>query len=181
MVLCNLKARNMRGIKSDGMLLCASNDTHELVEPLMPPGDVQPGERVAYGDDETATQPEPETPNKAGYCGVHVELCLSNNITLMHCTTRLIWLPNHLSTRAAVLSMLLHVLKTQLYLLVMTVNDLLQAGNSLIMQVQKKKIWEGVQPHLKTNDQRQVVYKGTVMTIGAGPVMAPTLANANIS
>lgn len=57
----------------------------------------------------------------------------------------------------------------------------MQAGNSLITQVQKKKIWEGVQPHLKTNDQRQVVYKGTVMTIGAGPVMAPTLANANIS
>ena len=51
----------------------------------------------------------------------------------------------------------------------------------LILQVQKKKIWEGVQPHLKTNDQRQVVYKGTVMTTGAGPVIAPTLANANIS
>ena len=65
MVLCNLKARNMRGIKSDGMLLCASNDTHESVEPLMPHTDSQPGERVAYGDDETATQPEPETPNKA--------------------------------------------------------------------------------------------------------------------
>ncbi|KAL3159555.1 hypothetical protein ABBQ38_009971 [Trebouxia sp. C0009 RCD-2024] len=65
MVLCNLKARNMRGIKSDGMLLCASNDTHEVVEPLMPHKDSQAGERVAYGDDETATQPEPETPNKA--------------------------------------------------------------------------------------------------------------------
>ena len=64
MVLCNLKARNMRGIKSDGMLLCASNDTHEIVEPLMPPEDSKTGERVAYGDDETATQPEPETPNK---------------------------------------------------------------------------------------------------------------------
>jgi len=52
---------------------------------------------------------------------------------------------------------------------------------TLTMQVQKKKIWEAVQPHLKTNEQRQVVYKGTVMTTGAGPVMAPTLANANIS
>ena len=56
MVLCNLKARNMRGIKSDGMLLCASNDTHEVVEPLMPPEDAKCGERVAYGDDETAAQ-----------------------------------------------------------------------------------------------------------------------------
>ena len=52
---------------------------------------------------------------------------------------------------------------------------------TLAMQVQKKKIWEAVQPHLKTNEQKQVVYKGTVMTTGAGPVMAPTLANANIS
>ena len=64
MVLCNLKPRNMRGIKSNGMLLCASNDTHEIVEPLMPPKEAICGERVAYGDDETATQPEPETPNK---------------------------------------------------------------------------------------------------------------------
>lgn len=52
---------------------------------------------------------------------------------------------------------------------------------TVIMQVQKKKFWEAVQPHLKTNEQMQVVYKGTVMTTGAGPVTAPTLANANIS
>ena len=64
MVLCNLKPRNMRGIKSNGMLLCASNESHEIVEPLTPPEDAQCGERVAYGDDETATQPEPESPNK---------------------------------------------------------------------------------------------------------------------
>lgn len=50
-----------------------------------------------------------------------------------------------------------------------------------LMQVQKKKIWEAVQPDLKTNDQRQVVYKGVVMTVGAGPVVAPSLANASIS
>lgn len=80
MVLCNLKARNMRGIKSDGMLLCASNDSHELVEPLLPPGDAQPGERVAYGDDETATQPEPESPNKAGYNAPLQPGCLSSKV-----------------------------------------------------------------------------------------------------
>ena len=68
MVLCNLKPRNMRGIKSEGMLLCASNDSHESVEPLVPPQDSQPGERVAYGEDETAAQPEPETPNKVRCC-----------------------------------------------------------------------------------------------------------------
>lgn len=41
-VLANLKPRNMRGIKSHGMLLCASNDAHDAVEPLRPP-EVQTG------------------------------------------------------------------------------------------------------------------------------------------
>lgn len=36
-VICNLKARNMRGIKSHGMVLCASDEAHENVEPLAPP------------------------------------------------------------------------------------------------------------------------------------------------
>ena len=36
-VVCNLKARNMRGIKSHGMVLCASDEAHENVEPLQPP------------------------------------------------------------------------------------------------------------------------------------------------
>ena len=99
MVLCNLKARNMRGIKSDGMLLCASNDTHELVEPLMPPGDAQPGERVAYGDDETAAQPEPETPNKAGYCVYAHPALPEQQYSPMHCTSRLTWQLNQLFTR----------------------------------------------------------------------------------
>ena len=31
-VLCNLKARNMRGVKSFGMLLAASDEAHENVE-----------------------------------------------------------------------------------------------------------------------------------------------------
>ena len=86
MVLCNLKPRNMRGIKSNGMLLCASNDTHEIVEPLMPPGESQCGERVAYGDDETATQPEPETPNKVSICASPLRLCHMKQI-LVVCAT----------------------------------------------------------------------------------------------
>lgn len=49
------------------------------------------------------------------------------------------------------------------------------------MQVQKKKIWESVQPDLKTNEDRQVVYKGTLMVTGSGPVTADSLANASIS
>jgi methionine--tRNA ligase beta chain len=36
-VLANLKARNMRGVKSHGMVMCASDEGHKKVEPLMPP------------------------------------------------------------------------------------------------------------------------------------------------
>lgn len=50
MVICNLKPRNMRGIKSHGMLLAASDEPHLVVEPLAPPAGAKPGERVWFGD-----------------------------------------------------------------------------------------------------------------------------------
>ena len=62
-VLCNLKPRNMRGIKSHGMLMCASNEAHDVVEPLRPPAGAATGERVFFGED-GADQPEAESPNK---------------------------------------------------------------------------------------------------------------------
>ena len=71
-MLCNLKARNMRGIKSHGMLLCASNETHDQVEPLTPPEGAQVGERVFFGPGGPAGQPEAETPNKVRGCGAAV-------------------------------------------------------------------------------------------------------------
>lgn len=60
-VLANLKARNMRGIKSHGMLLAASNEEHTEVEPLSPPEGALPGERVWFGDEKE--QPKPAEPN----------------------------------------------------------------------------------------------------------------------
>jgi tRNA-binding EMAP/Myf-like protein len=39
----------MRGIKSFGMLLAASNDAHDVVEPLAPPAGAAPGTRVWFG------------------------------------------------------------------------------------------------------------------------------------
>lgn len=59
LVLCNLKARNMRGIKSFGMLLCASDKAHENVEPLSPPEGALVGERVWFGNNHE--QPEAGT------------------------------------------------------------------------------------------------------------------------
>lgn len=45
-----LQARNMRGIKSHGMLLAASNEEHTEVEPLAPPEGAAVGERVWFGE-----------------------------------------------------------------------------------------------------------------------------------
>lgn len=117
-VLCNLKPRNMRGIASNGMLLCASNDDHDCVELLQPPSDAIAGERVRFGsfevDDEGSpieTVRDPETPNR----------------------------------------------------------------------VNKKKMWEAVQPHLKTDENCIAGYKGSKMMTSKGPVKATTLSSANIS
>ncbi|GAB4822132.1 hypothetical protein N2152v2_009178 [Parachlorella kessleri] len=110
LVLANLKPRNMRGVKSNGMLLCASNAEHTEVEPLSPPEGAAVGERVFFGE-EGREQGEAANPN----------------------------------------------------------------------QLQKKKIWEAVQPLLKTDGERVAGFQGRPMLTSAGPVTASTLAGANIS
>lgn len=45
-VLCNLKPAKMKGIESQGMVLCASVAEPRQVEPLDPPVDSQIGDRV---------------------------------------------------------------------------------------------------------------------------------------
>ena len=48
-------------------------------------------------------------------------------------------------------------------------------------KVDKKKLWDGIQPDLKTTDDRVATYKGIPMMTSAGPVVAPTLPQASIS
>lgn len=56
----------MRGVKSFGMLMAASNAKHENVELLVPPDAAVPGERVWFGsDDEKEDLPEVASPNQA--------------------------------------------------------------------------------------------------------------------
>ena len=118
-VLCNLKARKMRGISSHGMLLCASNEAHDAVELLRPPEAAAAGERIRFaggdsteGDEEEAAVPrEPETPNRLA----------------------------------------------------------------------KKKMWEALQPHLRTDDACVASFKGRTMLTDVGPVACDSLKGASIS
>ncbi|XP_073117722.1 uncharacterized protein [Elaeis guineensis] len=111
-VLANLKPRNMRGIKSNGMLMAVSDESRETVELLLPPEGSVPGERIWFGsEDGKDRQPEAATPN----------------------------------------------------------------------QVQKKKIWESVQPHLKTTDACVAVLRVHPMRTSAGMVTCRSLKHARIS
>jgi tRNA-binding EMAP/Myf-like protein len=53
----------MRGVKSNGMLLCASNADHTAVEPLLPPAGAPVGERCWFGEGGAAQGPAAE-PNR---------------------------------------------------------------------------------------------------------------------
>lgn len=50
-----------------------------------------------------------------------------------------------------------------------------------VLQVQKKKIWELVQPHLKTDASLVAMLGEHLMQTSAGAVMSRSLKNANIS
>lgn len=64
-VLANLKPRNMRGVKSSGMLMAASDASHENVELLVPPEGSVPGDRVWFGsEDEIENLPDAASPNQ---------------------------------------------------------------------------------------------------------------------
>ncbi|KAL6223664.1 hypothetical protein ACLB2K_002523 [Fragaria x ananassa] len=111
-VLANLKPRNMRGVKSCGMLMAASDASHEKVELLEPPEGSLPGQRIWFGsENDHQNQPPPATPN----------------------------------------------------------------------QIQKKKIWELVQPHLKTDDACSAMLGVQIMRTSAGVIICRSLKHANIS
>lgn len=111
-VLANLKARNMRGVKSNGMLLCASDASHENVELLSAPEGAIPGERIWFGSEEDKANQSAAAP------------------------------PN---------------------------------------QVQKKKIWESVQPLLKTTEECTAVFQNMPMRASTGIVSCASLKGGNVS
>lgn len=70
LVLCNLKKRNLGGVPSHGMVLCASNTNHTEVEFVVPPPKAKVGERVMF--DGYDGNPEPE--NKVAKKKLHEKL-----------------------------------------------------------------------------------------------------------
>lgn len=64
LVLCNLKARNLGGFPSHGMVLCASNADHTAVEFAVPPEGAKIGERVAFEGFEGEPEPENKVAKK---------------------------------------------------------------------------------------------------------------------
>uniref|UniRef100_A0A1J3ICU0 Putative methionine--tRNA ligase n=1 Tax=Noccaea caerulescens TaxID=107243 RepID=A0A1J3ICU0_NOCCA len=47
-LITNVKPGKLRDVMSEGLVLCASNEDHSEVEPLLPPVGAQPGERVSF-------------------------------------------------------------------------------------------------------------------------------------
>ncbi|CAH0389183.1 unnamed protein product [Bemisia tabaci] len=75
-VLCNLKPAKMRGVESCGMVLCASVDTEgaKNVEPLDPPENCTPGERVIVEGYETGNPDDVLNPKKKVWEKLQVDL-----------------------------------------------------------------------------------------------------------
>jgi hypothetical protein len=46
--------------------------------------------------------------------------------------------------------------------------------------LQKKKVWEGVQPVLRTDSDKRANYKGAVLQCAEGPVSSEGLTEARI-
>ncbi|XP_023026097.2 tyrosyl-tRNA synthetase [Leptinotarsa decemlineata] len=91
-VLCNLKPAKMRGILSEGMVLCASVDEPKQVEILIPPSGSFPGQRVYIQNYESGNPDEVLNPKKKVWEKLQVDL-KTNSDRVAH------WQGNKLITR----------------------------------------------------------------------------------
>lgn len=79
-VLCNLKPAKMRGIESKGMVLCASVDEPKQVEPLLPPQDSKPGDRIIIENYEIGEPDDVLNPKKKIWEKLQVDLKTNDNL-----------------------------------------------------------------------------------------------------
>ncbi|CAD1476965.1 unnamed protein product, partial [Heterotrigona itama] len=79
-ILTNLKPANLRGVQSHGMVLCASVDEPvRRVEPLRPPADSKPGEKVVVDGYEDGSPDEVLNPKKKVWEKLQVDLVVNGN------------------------------------------------------------------------------------------------------
>ncbi|KGN61431.1 probable methionine--tRNA ligase [Cucumis sativus] len=78
-VLCNLKPATMRGIKSQAMVLAASNSDHTKVELVEPPKEAKVGERVKFGGMEGDAD-DVLNPKKKVWETLQVDLCTNGDL-----------------------------------------------------------------------------------------------------
>jgi len=73
-VLCNLKPAKMRGVESNGMVLCGSREDPKEVEPLTAPEGSQPGDKVFVESYEDGAPDEVLNPKKKVWDQLAVDL-----------------------------------------------------------------------------------------------------------
>ncbi|XP_034947749.1 tyrosine--tRNA ligase, cytoplasmic [Chelonus insularis] len=79
-ILANLKPANLRGVASHGMVLCASVDGDvRKVEPLRPPADAAPGDKVSIEGYENGTPDEVLNPKKKVWEKLSVDLIVNSD------------------------------------------------------------------------------------------------------
>lgn len=79
-VLANLKPANLRGISSHGMVLCASVDEPtRAVEPLRPPANSAPGERIVIEGHESGNPDEVLNPKKKVWEKLQADLVVNGS------------------------------------------------------------------------------------------------------
>ncbi|XP_057652849.1 tyrosine--tRNA ligase, cytoplasmic isoform X2 [Diorhabda carinulata] len=91
-VLCNLKPAKMRGIESQGMVLCASVEEPRQVETLIPPENAVPGERVFVENFEDGKPDEVLNPKKKVWEKLQADLKVN-----LECVAQ--WQGNNLVTK----------------------------------------------------------------------------------
>lgn len=79
LVLCNLKARNLGGFPSHGMVLCASNADHTVVEFTVPPEGAKIGERIVFEGFEGDPEPENKVAKKKMFDKLSPDLKTDSN------------------------------------------------------------------------------------------------------
>lgn len=104
-VLANLKPRNMRGVKSCGMLIAASDASHETVELLVPPEGSLPGQRIWFGsENDHQNQPPPATPNQVLFA-ITIHIKNASFLTLLYLSSTI----NRLTKTLLYLKMILEI------------------------------------------------------------------------